>query len=213
MGKQRPVVAELGRPETPEETAARLAENSRKYRARKTIQNLIAATGVTLLAVLVLVLIVPRNDNPRHTNVDYNEVAANAQQGLTEHLVVPELDGQWQANEAELRQGSDNVTEWYIGLLQMRDGDAQAMVGVRQGLDANETWTYNKTGQRPATGTVDIGGVTWDEYDYSALDRKEVGNNGYVLATERGGSVYIVFSSHDPALVHEIAEAVARDMQ
>ena len=80
-------------------------------------------------------------------------------------------------------------------------------------MAANETWRYTKTGERPATGTVEIGGMTWDEYDYSSLERSEVGNNGYVLATEHNGSVYIVFSSHDPALVHEVAEAVAADMQ
>lgn len=213
MARKPAVVAELGRPETPEEKAARLAENSRKYRARKTIQNLIAAVGVSLLAVLIMVLIVPRNDNPRQDYVDYAQVARDAQPGQQAHLVVPELDESWRANEAEMRTGADKVSEWYIGLLQVSDDKAQAMVGVRQGLAANETWRYTKTGERPATGTVEIGGMTWDEYDYSSLERSEVGNNGYVLANEHNGSVYIVFSSHDPALVHEVAEAVAADMQ
>ena len=64
--KQKPprIVAELGRPETPEETAARRAENSLKHRQRQTVQNLILALGASLLVVLVIVLIVPRSDAP-----------------------------------------------------------------------------------------------------------------------------------------------------
>lgn len=205
---ERPIVAELGRPETPEETAERLAENSRKYRARKTIQNLIAALGVTVLTVLVLVLIVPRNDNPRQDYVDYANVAAEAQPGTAQTLVVPKLGEQWKSNQAELRRGADKVAEWYIGLLKVEGDRADAMVGVRQGIAANETWTYTKVGQRPPTGTEEIGGKTWTVYDYSTLERDEVGNNGYVLSLEQNGSVYIIFSSHGPELVHEVAEAV-----
>ena len=56
------VVAELGRPETPEETAARQAENSLKHRQRQTVTNLVLALGASLLVVLALVLLVPRSD-------------------------------------------------------------------------------------------------------------------------------------------------------
>jgi hypothetical protein len=46
MSAQR-VVAELGRPETPEETAARKAESSRVYRSSQNFRNLIAARAST----------------------------------------------------------------------------------------------------------------------------------------------------------------------
>jgi hypothetical protein len=45
--KAKRVVAELGRPETPEEEAARRAENSRLYRQRKTVNNLVYSLIVT----------------------------------------------------------------------------------------------------------------------------------------------------------------------
>ena len=57
-GKQPAIVAELGRPETPEETAARKAENSRKRRANQTAFNLIVATIASLGIVLFLVVVV-----------------------------------------------------------------------------------------------------------------------------------------------------------
>ena len=54
------IVAELGRPETASETAARKAENSRLYRQRKTVNNLTLSLLVSLGMVLLIVLIVPR---------------------------------------------------------------------------------------------------------------------------------------------------------
>jgi hypothetical protein len=56
--RQPRIVAELGRPETPEETAARKAENSRKHRENQTLRNLVFALLSSLAVVLVLVLVV-----------------------------------------------------------------------------------------------------------------------------------------------------------
>ena len=60
--KQKPpvVVAELGRPETPSETTSRKAEQSRLYKQRKTVNNLVCSLLVSLGLVRVMVLVVPR---------------------------------------------------------------------------------------------------------------------------------------------------------
>ncbi|HYP73058.1 MAG TPA: DUF4245 domain-containing protein, partial [Microbacterium sp.] len=54
------VVAELGRPETPQETADRKAASSAAYRSSKTFRNLIAALLITVAVVAVVYLGVPR---------------------------------------------------------------------------------------------------------------------------------------------------------
>ena len=59
---ERPIVAELGRPETPEETANRKAERSRLHRSNQTALNLVAALIVCLVVVLLIVLVVVRPD-------------------------------------------------------------------------------------------------------------------------------------------------------
>ena len=51
MARGPRIVAELGRPETPDETAARKAESSRVYRASQNTRNLVAALLVTLAVV------------------------------------------------------------------------------------------------------------------------------------------------------------------
>lgn len=204
-----PVVAELGRPETPEETAARKAESSRKYRQRKTIQNLIAALGVSVVLMFVMVLIVPRNDAEEIPDIDFTAAAEEAQPQFEVPLVVPELSENWQSNGTEIRTGNDDVTEWYIGLLDVVDDNAQQFVGIRQGVNANDTWTYDKVGNRTPTGTTEVGGVMWDEYDYTELSREDAGNNRYVLVATRDDATYIVFGSGSVESVQEVAASIA----
>ncbi|UQN15761.1 DUF4245 family protein [Gulosibacter sp. ACHW.36C] len=204
-----PVVAELGRPETPEETAARKAESSRKYRQRKTIQNLIAALGVSVVLMFVMVLIVPRNDAEEIPDIDFAAAAEEAQPQFEVPLVVPELSENWQSNGTEIRTGNDDVTEWYIGLLDVVDDNAQQFVGIRQGVNANDTWTYDKVGNRTPTGTTEVGGVMWDEYDYTELSREDAGNNRYVLVATRDDATYIVFGSGSVESVQEVAASIA----
>lgn len=206
--KEPPIVAELGRPETPEETAARKAENSRLYRQRKTINNLIAALGVSLIAMLALVLIVPRDDREQLPDVDFHAVAAEAQPGFEEPLADPQVPEGWQSNQAEIRTSADGVTEWYIGFILVEDDSAQQYVGLSQGINANDTWVYEMVDRRPPTGTVIIDGVEWEEYDYSVLEEDEAGNKAYALVRRDGGSTYVLYGPHSPEIVQELAGLV-----
>ena len=52
MAKSPRIVAELGRPETPDETAARKAESSRVHRESQNTRNLVAALIVTIAIVM-----------------------------------------------------------------------------------------------------------------------------------------------------------------
>jgi hypothetical protein len=87
--KAKRVVAELGRPETPEEEAARRAENSRLYRQRKTVNNLVYSLIVTLGVVAIIYFAVPRTDGPVAWEVDYVSVGEQAQESLTQQIVIP----------------------------------------------------------------------------------------------------------------------------
>ncbi|GGA60586.1 hypothetical protein GCM10011490_08450 [Pseudoclavibacter endophyticus] len=210
---QPPVVAELGRPETPEEAAARKAEASRLHRARQTFRNLLASLAVCALIVLVMVLIVPRDDSPVVRDIDYAAAAAEAASDVSAPLAAPELPSQWTSNEAELRTGADGVTEWYIGfILSDGDGNAAEFVGMSQGLDANPTWLADRVAKRAPTSTTVVGGLTWDEYDYTDLPPGESGNNAYTLVLERAESTYVVYGSHSADAVQTVAQAIADAM-
>jgi len=200
------VVAELGRPETPEETAARKAENSRKHRANQTLFNLLIATGTSLAVVLVLVLVVVRPDQPQRENVDPAAIAAAAGE-ISGDLTVAELPEGWAANRADIRTGRDGVTTWYVGYLTDEDavlGDG--FIGATQALDANETWVAQQLALQPATGVTDIGGREWTVYD----DREDpdAGNLAYSLVTWVGPDAYVLSGRAEPEEFEQLAAAM-----
>ena len=198
------IVAELGRPETREETAERLATGSRNYRSRKTLNNLVLSLLATLGLVLVIVLLVPRNDNPILLDVDYQATAAKLQTAIDEPLLSPVLPDEWRANAAEYRSdGSDGVSAWYIGLLTPDD----QFIGLTQGFDANPTWLSQQVGDTPVSQTLMIEGVQWDVYENPATS--DQGNFEYALVTEAGDSTYLLLGTADPAEFAALAQLSA----
>lgn len=198
------VVAELGRPETPEETAARKAEDSLKHRQRQTVKNLVLALGASLLVVLVIVLLVPRSDAPIERDINVASVAEQAQLVSEDPLAVPELPEGWRANAAELRTSKvDGVTAWYAGYLT----PSNEYVGMYQGLDANPTWVAGLLERTLATGTTTIDGVEWTVYD-NRDSGDDVGNARYGLTTEAGGSTFVLLGTATAEEFERIATAL-----
>jgi hypothetical protein len=199
------VVAELGRPETAQETADRLATNSRNYRSRKTVNNLVLSLLATLGAVFVLVLLVPRSDGPVDRTVDFAAVASQVQVGIDEPLVVPELPDGWRANAAQWRLGgTDKIPSWYIGLLTPRN----EFIGLTQALGANPTWIGQQLNDAPASQTLTLEGVTWDVYRNPAAE-KDRGNFEYALVTSAGTSSYLLVGTADEEEFAALATAIA----
>ncbi|MDQ0892901.1 DUF4245 domain-containing protein [Agromyces ramosus] len=202
--REPPVVAELGRPETPEETAARKAENSLKHRQRQTLKNLVLALGASLLIVLVIVLIVPRSGAPIDRDIDVAAVAEQAQIASDDPLAVPKVPEGWRANAAELRTSeADGVTAWYAGYLT----PSSEYIGMYQGLQANSTWVSALLERTLATGTTTIDGVEWTVYDNRGTG-DDVGNAEYGLTTEAGGSTFVLLGTATPAEFEALAGAL-----
>ena len=155
------VVAELGRPETAEETARRRAENSRAHRANQTTRNLILALLASLAIVLFVVLVVVRPSTNLVSPVNYRSVAAQAQQGVGETLAAPLLPHGWQSNDAELKSDSGKTVTWYVGLITPK----QQFVAIEQGIGTSDTWFGSLLGKAQPTGHVTIAGVHWTVYN------------------------------------------------
>lgn len=206
--RQPPIVAELGRPELPEEKAARLAENSRLYRARKTINNLVLSLLATLVAVLVIVLLVPRSETPLYSDVDYHTVAEEAERSLDIPLADPDLPTGWRANAAEWSPGgSAKVASWYVGFLT----PSNQFIGLTQAIDANPTWLAEALQKQAAVDTATIEGVTWDVYR-NTLPEEERGNFEYALVTASGSNTYLLVGTAAEADFRLLAEALTADV-
>ncbi|MFF1634972.1 DUF4245 domain-containing protein [Leifsonia sp. NPDC058248] len=200
------VVAELGRPETPEETAARKAENSANHRNRQTVSNLVYALIATVALVVVIVLVVPRG-NPVDSSapVDYASIASQAQGSEPDRLLVPELPAGWKSNNAQLRSKTpDKVDSWYVGLLTPK----KQYVALTQGFKANDSWVAQQVNKSMIKGTTTIDGITWDVYD-NRDSENDNGNVDYALVTHAADSSIILFGTAANDEFHIAASSLA----
>jgi hypothetical protein len=197
------VVAELGRPETPEETAARTAENRRLRRSRQTTRNLVASLAVCLGIVAVIIALVPRGAPVEQPQVDYRASAGQAEDTAGLPLLAPALPSSWRANSAELRR-SAGVSSWYVGFVV----PGNAFLAYTEGIRANPTWLSNTLESAPAGGTLRLGGLTWRVYDQR--DRAgSAGNVTYALATVVGTTDLVVYGTAPATQAQRLATALA----
>ena len=203
----RPIVAELGRAETPEETAARKAAASAKRRGSQTALNLFIAVLASLGIVAFLVMVVVRPDQGSlRAPVDYLAAAEAAGATVDEPIVAPAMPSDWHANHAELRTGSDGVVSWNVGFTT----PAEDYLAIVQGIDANSSWLAEQVRDARPADTVTIDGVTWTAYD--RRDVTDPGNVAYALVTERGASTIVLVGTADDEEFAALAAAVAKEI-
>ncbi len=201
------VVAELGRPETPEETATRRAEASRAHRTNQTTRNLVLALIASLVLVLFLVLVVVRPNQNLVKPVDYHSVAAQAQQTVSGRIADPALPKSWSANDAELRFGKGKTVTWYIGFITPK----QQFIAVEEGIHTSSDWAASLLGKIHVTGHSMIDGVDWTVYNQRKSSSP--GNFGYSLVGTVSGSAVVLHGSADDAEFDQLATAVVKDLK
>jgi hypothetical protein len=199
------IVAELGRPETPEETAARKAENSRRHRSNQTLVNLVLATVASLAIVLFLVLVVVRPNGTPPKPIDYKEIASQSQPTVNATLAVPALPKGWSANSASIDTGADGIQTWSIGFLT----PSGQYIGFVQGIKADRTWISGQLQQAQATGKSTISGVDWSVYNHRGSS--DPGNYAYSLSTVAGPDSYVLHGTATTKEFQTLAKAVDHD--
>lgn len=212
-GKDPTIVAELGRPETPAETRARKATDTKLYRERKTVNNLVLSLIVSLGLVLVIVLIVPRGTGgfEDHT-VDVQKLAEQAAPSAGQDLAAPEVPEGWKAKQAELRYSkADELTYWYIGYTTTDDRYAAVVQAfTADGSEVPERWVFDQLEQQEQTGTESLGGLEWAVYDHTDRDPDEA-NMLFGVATETDESTILVYGTDSPGELRALAATVAKD--
>lgn len=205
--KQPKIVAELGRPETPEETAARKAENSRLYRSRKTINNLVYSLLVTLGLVAAIYFLVPRPDSAPNWEIDYVAASQEASQTLGYDVLVPAMPENWRANAAELRNNNNGkVTSWYIGFITPEEN----FIAYNEAVNADPTWISNTLKDFEPTGETTIAGQKWTVYDNRSIEG--AGNVKYALVTSSGNTTIVLFGTASDAEFEQLATSITADL-
>ncbi|MGO2140084.1 MAG: DUF4245 family protein [Leucobacter sp.] len=205
--KRPNIVAELGRPETAAETAARKAEGSRLYKQRKTVNNLVFSLLVTVGVVFIIYLMVPREpgDFPDRS-VDV--AAAAATSGASYELAVPAVPESWKAKRAALTIDGD-VTVWQVHYTTENEAYATVVQAyTADGSPVPATWIAKKLEEQDPTGREQLGGVDWQVYDHQDRKADEV-NMRFGLEGAIGTNTVLVFGTDDEATLRVLATQVS----
>lgn len=203
MEKSAPIVAELGRPETPEEAAARKAASSTAYRSSQNVRNLIAALLVTLAIVAVIVFAVPRGEPASAHRIDLAGIAADVESTMDSPVIVPDVDDFWRVNVAELTGGATVV--WDVTLAPAAE-DERGFIRLAQAFDADSSWAPQRLNGIAPTDTVTIGGVEWDVYKLGEAGAKQ--NVSYAIGTQAGADYVLLYGSRSAESTAELAESL-----
>ena len=198
------IVAELGRPETPEETADRKAESSRIYRASQTTRNLIAALLATLIVVTIVIFAVPRGTPPEAAPIDVAAVAARVEAAQGRPVIAPDAPEDWRVNSAKMEGGSTQA--WTIVY-----APESGFLRIAQGFDADETWPTRVLNGADVDGTVTIEGIVWDRYAID--DPARAGNVSAALSVHAGPDTILVYGSADEKTLEKAAASVSSEIQ
>ncbi len=203
MSKPAPIVAELGRPETPEETAARKAESSRAYRSSQTIRSLVAALIATLAIVAVIVFAVPRGEPASAPHIDVARIAADVESTMDSPVIVPDLGTFWRVNDAGLTGGATNV--WDVTLAPAAD-EERGFIKVAQAFQADSGWAPQRLNGIAPTDTITISGRTWDVFKVGEAGAKQ--NITYAIGTQAGDDYVLLYGSRSAASTADLAESL-----
>lgn len=203
MNKPAPIVAELGRPETPEETAARKAASSKAYRSSQTVRSLVAALIVTLAIVLVIVLIVPRGEPASAPSVDMVGIAADVESTMESPVIVPDLGDFWRVNAAELTSGATVV--WDVTLAPAAE-DERGFIKLAQAFDADSSWAPQRLNGTAPTDTTSIDGLEWDVYELGTAGANQ--NVTHAIGTQAGDDYLLLYGSRSADSTAELAESL-----
>lgn len=202
MAQNRRIVAELGRPETPDETASRKAESSRIYRASQNTRNLVAALLVTLAVVAVIIFAVPRGTPPETAPIDVAAVAQSIETAEGRTVIVPAVPESWLVNRASIE--GDSTAAWTVVYV---PDETTGFLRFAQGFNADPAWTTRVLSGASVGSTVTIQGVEWDRYDIP--DPARAGNVSAALSTQAGSDIVLIYGSTDDATLELAAASVA----
>lgn len=196
------IVAELGRPETPDETAARKAESSRIYRGSQNMRNLFAAIIATLAIVLVIVMLVPRGTIEQPSSVDVAAIATRVERDVKHPVVVPPVSEDWRVNSAKLVGGAPSTWEIIYA-----PGDGQGFLRVTQGLKADAGWASRELPTAKLGEIVTLDEIEWQTYTFA--DPAKAGNISYAMGTVAGTDHVLVYGSSPEELIQATAKSLA----
>ena len=162
---------------------------SQSKRANQSLKGMIISVLLTVaVAVPVIALNPPSNNDQFKPDVNISAVASEAGQAADFTPVAPEVPADWYPNFARWISGSaDKIDYWEVGYV---TGD-EGFVWIRQTADATPGWIAKMSQDATESGTVEVDGTTWESYTREAKVswvRKAKGST-LMLSSDSGNEV------------------------
>lgn len=182
-----------------------MSDAAAKRRARQTIINLILSLAATVGLVIVMVLIVPRNDTNQIQHVDYKKVAAEAAQATHRPVVVPEIEADWWSNSARWTASPKDGTDasWYVGFV----GPKNQYIGITQTYKTNRTWLALQLTGLKDTGKKLLDGK-WSVW-VSQEKHTPAKTKDYVLVSSMYEDSFLIYGTASEAEMTRFANGVS----
>lgn len=175
-------------------------------RAKQTIRNLGLSMLATLGVVLLIVLGVPRDDSNRIAQVDYIQIASEAEAAIDANLLVPEIPESWWSNSARL-ETNFGVDSWYIGFVT----DDNQYLGVSQAFESNASWEALTLQGNWLEQEIEISGLNWEVWP-TLTPSNPPGTKEYALLHRNGGSTVVIYGTADESDFETLAIEIAREL-
>ena len=180
-----------------------------KRRAKQTINNLVLALLASLVVMLAIILVVPRDDSNRIQPVDYKSIAAEAAASSGQQILTPELPEGWWSNSARWSpKPADGVQNWYVGFV----GPKNQYIGLTQAFGINPTWLAFQLKNSAKTGTQAVGELTWDIYEALELGESPRTKDFMMVLNYNETDTAILYGVAKPQDFVDIANNVQKDL-
>lgn len=177
-------------------------------RARQTVINLLLSLAATVGLVIVMVLIVPRDDSNLIQPTDYKQISADAQDATNLPIVTPEVSADWWSNSARLSSKPKDGTSasWYVGFV----GPSNRYIGLTQTFTTNATWDALQLSGLTPTGKT-VGEGQWQEWK-SAEVHNPPKTRDYLLIRNVGTDTILIYGTASEAEIAKFAAEVNRQI-
>lgn len=182
-----------------------MSDAAAKRRARQTVNNLVLSLLATIGLVVVLVLIVPRDNTNHIPAVDAASIAASASADFGKEIVLPELPKDWWSNNARwFAKPADTVPAFKAGFI----GPKNEYIGETMGFGANPTWLALKLQGSLQTSTFG----KWQIFESQTVhDPAETMD--YVMVRTLGTDYILLYGTAAKADFETLADSIDSKLQ
>ena len=186
-----------------------MSDAAAKHRARQTITNLVLALGASIGLVLVLILIVPRDDTSLVKKVDYVSVAKDAADSTARPVIVPNIETGWWCNSArwDANPGDGTAASWYAGFV----GPNNQYIGMTQTYSTNATWLAQQLSGLKKTGTTITSGREWQVWQ-TKEPHVPAKTKDYLMVGSQAADTVLIYGTASNAEMKAFASGVAGQM-